>query len=66
MEGFALKIEYFVEVMGESLQKMEQSVEYIESFTNVTKTEQVQIMQALLELSERIKVMEAYFMHRKY
>ncbi|QFF98142.1 hypothetical protein PB01_04530 [Psychrobacillus glaciei] len=61
-----MKLKYFVEVMGQSIQKVEESVEHMEMHTIVTKTEQHQIMQALLELSERIKWIEAYMVNRHY
>ncbi|MEI4769546.1 hypothetical protein WAX74_07790 [Psychrobacillus sp. FJAT-51614] len=55
-----MKIEYFVEVMNQSLRRVGESVEYMEIHSNMNKMEQHQIMQAILELSERIKMIEAY------
>lgn len=59
-----MKLEYFVEEMNESLQKVEESVEYIGTHTNVTKTEQLQMMRAIMELSDRIKLIEACMENR--
>lgn len=61
-----MKIEHFVEEMGESLLKVEESVEKMKMHTIVNKTEQLQMMQAILELSERIKWIEIYMLSRHY
>ncbi|WP_313892660.1 hypothetical protein [Psychrobacillus sp.] len=50
----------FIEGMTQSLQKVEESVENIELHKHASKTEQHQVMQAVLELSERIKQIEAH------
>ena len=55
-----LSIEQFVKVMSHSIQRVEKSVEQMERHTTITKTEQVQLMQAVLELAERIKLIETH------
>lgn len=60
-----VKIEYFVQAMNQSLRRVGESVEYMELYSNINKMEQHQIMQAILELSERIKLIEAYMDGRK-
>ncbi|WP_186321296.1 hypothetical protein [Bacillus sp. FJAT-22090] len=44
--------------MNRSIQKVELSVEQMERHSTITKEEQHQIMQAVLELAERIKSIE--------
>jgi hypothetical protein len=66
MEELYMKIEHFVEEMGESLLKVEESVEKMKMHTIVNKTEQLQMMQAILELSERIKWIEIFMLSRHY
>ena len=61
-----MKIEHFVVEMGESLLKVEESVEKMKMHTIVNKKEQLQMMQAILELSERIKWIEIYMLSRHY
>ncbi|TQR21327.1 hypothetical protein [Psychrobacillus vulpis] len=53
-----MNLKYFAEALNQSLQNVEKSVEHMELHTNMTKTQQLQIMQAILELSERIKLIE--------
>ncbi|ALC86395.1 hypothetical protein AM499_11560 [Bacillus sp. FJAT-22090] len=60
-----MKIEYFVQAMNQSLRRVGESVEYMELYSNINKMEQHQIMQAILELSERIILIEAYMDGRK-
>ncbi|MFB5085960.1 hypothetical protein PGC35_01875 [Psychrobacillus sp. PGGUH221] len=60
-----MKIEYFVQAMNQSIRRVGESVEYMELYSNINKMEQHQIMQAILELSERIKLIEAYMDGRK-
>ncbi|TQR18307.1 hypothetical protein [Psychrobacillus soli] len=55
-----LSTEQFVKVMSHSIQRVEKSVEQMERHTTITKTEQVQLMQAVLELADRIKLIEAH------
>lgn len=55
-----MTVEYLVRVMNRSIQKVEESVEQMERHTNITKTEHHQIMQAVLELSDRIKLIEMH------
>lgn len=54
-----MNVDHLVEVMGESLQRVEESVVLMGYHSNITKVEQVQMMQAVLELSERVKRIEA-------
>lgn len=53
-----LSVEQFVKVMNHSIQRVEKSVKQMESHTTINKTEQLQLMQAVLELAERIKLIE--------
>lgn len=46
--------------MNKSISHVEKSVEQMVFQTSMTKTEQQQIMQALLELSEKVKLIETY------
>ncbi|MFJ8064235.1 hypothetical protein ACIQYS_06365 [Psychrobacillus sp. NPDC096426] len=55
-----LTTDQFVKVMSHSIQKVEKSVEQMERHTTISKTEQVQLMQAVLELADRIKSIEAH------
>ena len=54
-----MNVHHLVEVMGESLQRVEESVVLMGYHSSITKVEQVQMMQAVLELSERVKRIEA-------
>jgi len=54
-----MNVDHLVEVMGESLQRVEESVVLMGYHSSITKVEQVQMMQAVLELSERVKKIEA-------
>ncbi|PZX08293.1 hypothetical protein C7437_1011417 [Psychrobacillus insolitus] len=54
-----MNVDHLVEVMGESLQRVEESVVLMGYHSSITKVEQVQMMQAVLELSERVKRIEA-------
>ncbi len=56
--GRKLTVEHLVKVMNRSIQKVELSVEQMERHSTITKEEQHQIMQAVLELAERIKSIE--------
>lgn len=55
-----LSTEQFVKVMSHSIQRVEKSVKQMEHHTTITKTEQVQLMQAVLELADRIKSIETH------
>ncbi len=55
-----LSTEQFIKVMSHSIQRVEKSVEQMERHTTITKTEQVQLMQAVLELADRIKAIETH------
>ncbi|WP_282246230.1 hypothetical protein [Psychrobacillus sp. NEAU-3TGS] len=46
--------------MNHSIQRVEKSVEQMERHTTITKTEQLQLMQAVLELADRIKLIETH------
>ena len=54
-----MNVDHLVEVMEESLQRVEESVVLMGYHSSITKVEQVQMMQAVLELSERVKRIEA-------
>ena len=53
-----MSVQHFVEGMNKSIIHVEKSVEQMVLQTSMTKMEHYQIMQALLELSEKIKLME--------
>ncbi|WP_419958111.1 hypothetical protein [Psychrobacillus psychrotolerans] len=53
-----MTVEYLVQVMNRSIQKVEETVDQVERHTNMSKADQHQIMQAVLELSDRIKLIE--------
>lgn len=53
-----MSVQHFVEGMNKSIIHVEKSVEQMVLQTSMTKMEHHQIMQALLELSEKIKLME--------
>ena len=53
-----MPIEYMVKGMNRSIQKVEKSVQQMEHHTTITKAEHYQIMQAVLELGDRIKLIE--------
>ena len=55
-----MTVEYLVQVMNRSIQKVEETVDQIERHTNMSKVDQRQIMQAVLELSDRIKLLEMH------
>ena len=55
-----MTVEYLVQVMNRSLQKVEETVEQVERHTHMSKADQHQIMQAVLELSDRIKLLEKH------
>ncbi|SER66509.1 hypothetical protein [Psychrobacillus sp. OK032] len=55
-----LSAEHFVNVMNHSIQRVEKSVEQMERHTTITKTEQLQLMQAVMELADRIKLIETH------
>lgn len=55
-----MTVEYLVQVMNRSLQKVEETVEQVERHTQMSKADQHQIMQAVLELSDRIKLLEMH------
>lgn len=55
-----MTVEYLVQVMNRSIQKVEATVDQMERYTYMSKTDQHQIMQAVLELSDRIKVLEMH------
>lgn len=56
-----MKIEHFVEEMTQSIEKVEESVGNMEIHKNAEKN---QIVQAIMELSERIKLIEAHMESR--
>ncbi len=53
-----MTVEYLVQVMNRSIQKVAETVDQVERHTNMSKADQHQIMQAVLELSDRIKLIE--------
>ncbi|MET0959706.1 MAG: hypothetical protein ABWX58_05220 [Psychrobacillus psychrotolerans] len=53
-----MTVEYLVQVMNRSIQKVEETIDQVERHTNMSKADQHQIMQAVLELSDRIKLIE--------
>lgn len=53
-----MTVEYLVQVMNRSIQKVEETVGQVERHTHMSKADQHQIMQAVLELSDRIKILE--------
>ncbi|QUG40757.1 hypothetical protein KD050_15865 [Psychrobacillus sp. INOP01] len=53
-----MTVEYLVQVMNRSIQKVEETVDQVERHTHMSKADQHQIMQAVLELSDRIKLLE--------
>ena len=55
-----MTVEYLVQVMNRSIQKVEETVGQVERHSHITKADQHQIMQAVLELSDRIKLLEMY------
>ena len=56
-----MKIDHFVEEMTQSIEKVEESVGNMEIHKSAEKK---QIIQAIMELSERIKLIEAYMESR--
>lgn len=60
-----MTVEYLVQVMNRSIQKVEETVDQVERHTHMSKADQHQIMQAVLELSDRIKLLEMYVDIRK-
>lgn len=56
-----MKIEHFVEEMTQSIEKVEESVCNMEIHKSAEKK---QIVQAIMELSERIKLIEAHMESR--
>ncbi|MEK4083166.1 hypothetical protein [Psychrobacillus sp. FSL K6-1415] len=55
-----MTVEYLVQVMNRSIQKVEATVDQMERYTYMSKADQHQIIQAVLELSDRIKVLEMH------
>jgi len=55
-----MTVEYLVQLMNRSIQKVEETVDQVERHSNMSQTEQHQIMQAVLELSDRIKLLEMH------
>ncbi|MEK3974124.1 MULTISPECIES: hypothetical protein [unclassified Psychrobacillus] len=55
-----MPVKHFVHGMNKSISHVEKSVEQMVFQTSMTKAEQQQIMQALLELSEKVKLIETY------
>jgi len=55
-----MTVEYLVQIMNRSIQKVEETIDQVERHTNMSKVDQHQIMQAVLELSERIKLLEMH------
>jgi len=60
-----MTVEYLVQVMNRSIQKVEETVGQVERHSHITKADQHQIMQAVLELSDRIKLLEMHVDIRK-
>lgn len=60
-----MTVEYLVQVMNRSIQKVEETVGQVERHSHITKVDQHQIMQAVLELSDRIKLLEMHVDIRK-
>ena len=59
-----MKIKHFVEEMTKSIEKVEASVSNMEILKSTDKAEKQQIVQAIMELSERIKLIEAHMESR--
>ena len=55
-----MTVEYLVQIMNRSIQKVEETVDQVERHTHMSKVDQHQIMQAVLELSDRIKILEMH------
>ncbi|SDM42162.1 hypothetical protein SAMN05518871_101180 [Psychrobacillus sp. OK028] len=55
-----MTVEYLVQVMNRSLRKVEETIDQVEIRTHMSQTDQRQIMQAVLELSDRIKLIEMH------
>lgn len=53
-----MTVEYLVQIMNRSIRKVEETIDQVELQTHMSKEDQRQIMQAVLELSERIKLLE--------
>ncbi|MFJ7825323.1 hypothetical protein [Psychrobacillus sp. NPDC096623] len=55
-----MTVEYLVQVMNRSLRKVEETIDQVELQTHMSQADQRQIMQAVLELSDRIKLIEMH------
>lgn len=55
-----MSVQQFVNGMNKSIIHVEKSVEQMVHQTSMTKFDQRQIMQALLELSDKVRVIEMY------
>lgn len=55
-----MTVEYLVQVMNHSLQKVEETIDQVELQTHMSKADQRQLMQAVMELSDRIKLLEMH------
>lgn len=52
--------EFLVQVMNRSLRKVEETIDQVELQAHMSQADQRQLMQAVLELSERIKLLEMH------
>lgn len=55
-----MSVQHFVSGMNKSIIHVEKSIEQMVHQTSMTKVEQHQLMQALLELSEKVRLIEMY------
>lgn len=55
-----MSVQHFVDGMNKSIIHVEKSVEQMVHQTSMTKLDQQQIMRALIELSEKVKLIEMY------
>ena len=55
-----MSVQQFVNGMSKSIIHVEKSIEQMVYQTSLTKFDQQQMMQALLELSEKVKMIEMY------
>ncbi len=58
--GYGMNATDFVKGMNSSIHSMEETFQQMKKGSALTKTEQLQMMQALLELSQRIKLLEMH------
>ena len=58
--GYGMNATDFVNGMNSSIHSVEETFQQMKKGSALTKTEQLQMMQALLELSQRIKILEMH------